>query len=303
MKRIKNKSIYNIAHRNLTEKVKFIRTTWGLDMNQNNYKSIIDTDKKCGYSGYEIAFSFMDKALLKEIENYLQENRMSLLVQIHTEGKDVNSHKDSFFTQKKQLLKLISYNSKSSLKAINCHAGLDYWSVKDKAKMFVALNEVNNNYKKQNLIISYETHRGRALNNPREYLDVLKEVKNQSEDKIRTTLDLSHWILSYERLLDSKNLSFYDKVLESLVKGSRIIHGRVGTENRIQVENPLLYENYFNYYKKIWSKVIDYNFKKHGETYMTLEYGPQPYSSTKDEELFYLNNSEKILDFYKKRLL
>ena len=64
----------------------------------------------------------------------------------------------------------------SSLKAINCHAGLDYWSVNDKAKMFVALNQTNDNDKKQSLIISYETHRGRALNNPREYLDVLKEV-------------------------------------------------------------------------------------------------------------------------------
>jgi hypothetical protein len=279
-----------------------MRTTWGVDINQNNYKNIIDNDKKCGYSGYEIAFSYIDKDLLKNINDYLKEKQMCLIVQIHTDGNLYNSHTDSFFKQKKQLLKLISYDSRSPLKAINCHAGLDYWSIREKTKMFVTLNETNFE-RKNNLIISYETHRGRALNNPREYIDIIKEVKSQNDSALLTTLDLSHWILSYERLLDSKNLIFYDKLMKNIIHGSRIIHGRVGLENRIQVENPLLYESYFNYYKKIWKKIIEHNFIKYGETYMTIEYGPQPYSSTLQEQQFYLNNSELILDYYRKNLL
>lgn len=291
--------------------VKFIRTTWGLDVNKSNYKKIIKQDRKDGYSGYEIAYSFIDKEFLVDFNKELLENQMSLILQIHTSGESNEDHILSYKNQIKESVDLISStvnhnkNQKLNLPIVNCHSSMDHFDIQSKTSFFLsALNDNKQNNINKDILISHETHRGRALNSPNEYMNVIKELSKTKEYQLNTTLDLSHWVLSYERLINKENLLNYEYIMENIENNTNLIHGRIGTENKIQIESPLdkEYSQYVNYYFKIWKRIIDLNKKKSKTTYMTIEYGPQPYSNSAKEARFYARNSKKIIDFYSDRL-
>jgi len=114
------------------------------------------------------------------------------------------------------------------------------------------------------------THRQRILFNAFRSLDILKRVPN-----LNLTLDLSHWIISSERLLNEETEFYWKKLEKYLIKNSGLIHARISTLNQIQVFDPDFYQEYETYFYNIWKKIIK-NSKKE-IIYINYEYGPEPY--------------------------
>lgn len=282
------RNVYKFSKRKLHNKVDFIRTLWGYNFNENNYKDLIQIDKSGGFSGYEIAYSFIEKSFLKNVITKLSDEKMKAILQVH--ARDFNSFK-------KQIDEIFSNLSLTNVPIINCHLGYDYLDLESKSKLLSEVNEYFNKIKnKINIVdLSIETHRGTIFNNPNEMISVYEKSKYQTN----ITLDLSHFIISYERLLNNENYPQFNKMLD-IFKQTKLIHMRVSTENNIQVSDPLsdYYKSYNDYYCNIWQNVIQQvnsNTKK--TLFATLEYGPEPYSGSSEEAKKHLDNNHKLLKF------
>lgn len=260
----------------------FIRTVWGYNLLSNLSKNIV-LDKEIGYKGYEIAWSFTNKQDYKRIGEELILQNMKLIVQLHTSGQNLNEHIDSYKYQVDEILS--TGNKKPDL--INCHSGCDFWSLDQKRKFYESINLTE--------LISHETHRGRILNSPKDYYDLM-------DLDIPTTLDLSHWVVSYERLLNEQNLPFFEKILYKLQKNTRLIHGRISTTNNIQITNlDPYYLEFQNYYLNIWKRIAS----RSSNMMMTLEYGPEPYSNSPEQAEYYQNREihKKLIDIYNSHIV
>ena len=195
---LKNSLNFSSSSKSNNNLPSFYRTLWGYDVKLEN----IHNDSKDGFQGYEIAWSFTDKEFYKKLSEKMQENNLNSIIQLHTSGQNIDSHTESFENQLKEI------QEKSSIlpELINCHSGVDSWEIKNKINFFEKIRAISDKPEFKKLKISHETHRGRCFNNPREFLEIIKKVK------VGITLDVSHWVLSYERLLTEENLEIYNEV-------------------------------------------------------------------------------------------
>ena len=124
-----------------------------------------------------------------------------------------------------------------------------------------------------NVQCSFETHRSRSFFNPW----ITSEVAAQTPGLL-LTLDLSHWVVVCERLLNTD----WD-VLEGLFPRVHHIHARVGYPQGPQAPHPAApeYEDCLRFHQKCWEKVWT---KQMGRGYaissMTPEFGPDGYLHT-----------------------
>jgi hypothetical protein len=75
---------------------------------------------------------------------------------------------------------------------------------------------------------------------------------------LKITLDLSHWIVTSERLLDQESDYYWNELESLLIKNTGMIHARISTVNSIQVVDP---EYFREYGRKLLSDLI-YGQKK-----------------------------------------
>lgn len=280
-------NLFKLSKKTFHKKVEFIRTLWGYNFNESNCNKLIKIDQSNGFKGYEIAYSFIDKKFLKQLNADLIKENMNIILQVH--ARDQNS----FYSQIDEIFSSLNLNN---IPIINCHLGYDYSDLGTKSKLLI---DVNNHFKckknKNKVELSIETHRGTIFNNPNEMIDIY-DISNCSSN---ITLDLSHFIVSYERLLNNDNYPKFKRMME-IFHQTKLIHMRVSTENIIQVNDPLsdYYKNYNEYYCNIWQDVIS---KSNNSIYATLEYGPEPYSNSSQEAKNHIENNFKLLSFLNKR--
>jgi len=260
----------NNAGKKLLSKTKSIRTLWGLDLNFKDTKVLFQQLKsiKQTFDGIEVATGFFDPNHKSEFIKICKDLNLSIITQIHTNGypiksADMDVHLEDF---KSKLEDSLTWDPI----LINSHSGTDYWRLEKNIEFFKNADEITNKIIKSKIEVCHETHRQRILFNPFVTFEILKIVPN-----IKLTLDLSHWILTSERLL-SEDSEFYWKELQNIfIKNTGLIHGRIGTVNSIQVVDPEYFDNYEKYFYSIWKNIIEHSNRK--EIYIDYEYGPEPY--------------------------
>ncbi|MFS4417512.1 sugar phosphate isomerase/epimerase family protein [Maribacter sp. 2307ULW6-5] len=152
---------------------------------------------------------------------------------------------------------------------INCHTGSDFMSFEQNKAFLEAAIALG---KAENVPIYHETHRGRFsynLPDTRAYLEALPELK--------LTLDISHWMVVHESLLQGK-----DTALTQILERSHHIHARVGHAQGPQVNDPQApeWQKAVERHLDIWEKTIRKKWKTQDTMTVTTEFGPANYMPT-----------------------
>jgi hypothetical protein len=166
----------------------------------------------------------------------------------------------------------------------NAHTGSDHWPKLDQIEFVAHAFEIESRLGIEN--VSYETHRGRIFYSPWPTLELLAAFP-----AIKLTLDLSHWCVATERLLDTPHdeRHLWARVLPHV----HHVHGRVGSAQQSQLaqlpESPHLRPE-VERFEALWTSVWEKQFARsqhtdliHGAaarafTTFTPEYGPVPYA-------------------------
>ncbi|WP_232744808.1 sugar phosphate isomerase/epimerase [Thiomicrorhabdus sp. Kp2] len=243
--------------------LKTFKTLWG---------NTLPIDQACqdaiqkGFSGIE------GQAPQQRIEqakwhNTLQETQCNYIAEIVTGGDYVpnrnwseNQHLDDI---KRQLDDSMPLNPLFA----TCITGCDAWEESQSIKFFEQAMQIGQDY---GIDVCFETHRSRSLFNPwitRKVVKVLPEIK--------LTLDISHWCVVCERLMDTEM-----DVIHAIKSNVHHIHARVGYDQGPQVPHPAApeYAKALKSHQRVWETVWQAQFAKgFAVTTLTPEFGPDGY--------------------------
>jgi len=95
-------------------------------------------------------------------------------------------------------------------------------------------------------------------------------------DKLRITLDYSHWVLCIERPLTVESSP---ELLQFIISRTDHIHARIGTNQTPQIDDPMNPRHQFwtEHFQSIWKFIYLTKFSAGKVLTITPEYGPEPY--------------------------
>ncbi|WP_028485937.1 sugar phosphate isomerase/epimerase family protein [Thiomicrorhabdus chilensis] len=244
-------------------KLKIFKALWGCDL---PIEQAVAQAVHAGFQGIE-GRAPQDSREQKKWSALFEQACLDYVAEIVT-GGDYVPHASATPEQHLADLKLGLENSMPlNPKFATCITGYDAWPESESIDFFKAAIELAQTY---GLPINFETHRSRSLFNPwvtRRIAEAIPEM--------RLTLDISHWCVVCERLMDSEI-----SVLESFLPQVRHIHARVGYDQGPQVPHPAApeYAAALLSHQTIWARVWQLQ-KQSGQTCtsMTPEFGPDGY--------------------------
>lgn len=242
------------------KQLQFYQTDWGRSI---SWDAFCEKTKASGYDGIETWFPNNPKDK-KELKAALDKHG---LVVGFLNGTDKSlPFEESLTAYIENLKRIIVWNPTY----INCHTGNDFFTFEQNKAFIDAANKIA---KENNTPIYHETHRGRFSFNLPDTEEYLKKIPN-----LQLNLDISHWMVVHESLLESQ-----DENLEEVLNRSHHIHARVGHAEGPQVNDPEAPEWHkaLDRHLDIWEKVIR---KRWGENHkpftITTEFGPPNYLPT-----------------------
>ncbi len=248
------------SHSQQKNQIKFFQTDWGRNV---SWDAFCEKTKAAGYDGIETWFpkKIEDRlALDKALEKY------DLKV-IYLAGADRNvDFETSLRRYTEDLMSIVS----SAPVAINCHTGSDFFTFEQNKAFIDAANRIS---KENDIPIYHETHRSRFSFNLPDTEQYLKAIAD-----LKLTLDISHWMVVHESLLEDQN-----KNLEEVIDRTHHIHARVGHQEGPQVNDPEApeWQSTLNRHLDIWEKVIRKRWSENDKTFtITTEFGPPNYMPT-----------------------
>eukprot|EP01041_Mallomonas_annulata_P006582 gene6582-13315_t len=276
-------------------KTKVFRSLWGVDYLKLNQTSITSTStssvfdkitgmlkvfKAKGIHGVECSLSDMGTTFAERqlFAIACKDQDMECIIGIYSAWCDYEGTWDDLYhpieshlsTFEKQLKEAVILNPVH----INSHSGSDHWNESQSISFFHEAVHISEKY---NISISHETHRGRALFNPWVTERILNQVNG-----LKLTSDLSHWILSTERLFTTPQEI---KLLENLAPHVAHVHARIGSTQHPQIPLPITTTSLNHDERSLherWWRMVALAHIRAGRQCMTLtpEYGPPPYAPT-----------------------
>lgn len=242
------------------EKVLFFQTDWG---NQLPLEAFCERAKASGYDGIEVWFPTdpdKRKTLLGTLE------RLGLkVIFLHGTNKSL-PFKESLEHYKKGLETALGQGPV----LVNCHTGSDFFTFEENMAFIEAANTISAQY---GIPVYHETHRGRftySLPITNTYLSRIPDLK--------LTLDISHWMVVHESLLEGK-----EELLAPVITRSHHIHARIGHTEGPQVNDPKApeWKKALDRHLEIWESIIKKGWKEHNGVFtVTTEFGPPDYMPT-----------------------
>ncbi|MEG3754819.1 sugar phosphate isomerase/epimerase [Psychromonas arctica] len=241
------------------------RTLWGVT---EPLTSLVDQLRDAGFSGVEGRIPASTKAR-SAFKLELEKTGLDYIAIIFTGGDVIPNQSKTPADHLNFLTEQIEYAKQLGAKFINVLAGNDRWPMTVQVDFFSKAVAIS---KKAGITCSFETHRGTSLYSPWVTLALMEEVP-----ELLFTMDISHWVLVCERLLDRPEDQ--DDLAAFL---ARVFHvqARVGYDQGAQVPHPAApeYQAALAFHQNQWQKV----WKNHQEqgrliTTMTTEFGPDGY--------------------------
>ncbi|TDO95353.1 sugar phosphate isomerase/epimerase family protein [Marinomonas balearica] len=239
------------------------RTLWGVT---TPLDEIAPKLKEVGFTGVEGRIPLTEKDLT-QFKNGLSQNDLDYIAILFSGGDVIPDQSETPKHHLDRMEVLIESAQKLDAKFINVLAGNDRWGMSEQVDFFGKAQELS---EKAGIVCSFETHRGTSLYSPWITLDLIKQLPN-----LKFTMDISHWILVCERLLDKPE----DDLSEYL---DRVYHvqARVGYDQGAQVPHPGApeFQPYLAFHQSVWESI----WKRHlaegrNVTTMTTEFGPDGY--------------------------
>ncbi|OUJ03581.1 sugar phosphate isomerase/epimerase family protein [Acetobacter cibinongensis] len=154
---------------------------------------------------------------------------------------------------------------------INVLGGNDRWSATQQAEFITQAHAIG---QETGITCVFETHRSRILANPWITLDVLPRLP----EDVLFTLDISHWVVCCERLLNDPADDF-----SAFFKRVHHIQARIGYDQGPQIPHPAApeYAECVRFHQRVWEQVWRAQ-KARGYAISTLtpECGPDGYVHT-----------------------
>ena len=240
------------------EEVLFFQTNWGYE---GEISDFIKKAKDSGYDGVEI-WSNTDPDEKKIVADLLKKFDMKVIFLCGSNPS---------FPFEKSLEDYKSYLQKTLEQkplAINSHTGSDFYNYEQNMAFIREANRLSEIY---GIPIYHETHRGRFS------YSLTETVKYLNIDEINLTLDISHWMVVHESLLNNRN-----ELLEKILNQTNHIHARVGFEEAPQVNDPRApeWKEALDRHVEIWEDVILNQWSKNRPVTITTEFGPPNYMPT-----------------------
>lgn len=232
----------------------FLRHLWGVTLPRPEAFALF---AKRGYAGVE-ATLHEELPLLKSLT---AEHDFRLSGMAYTDGDDVASHFDSL---RKQIDRWLEVGATQ----INAHSARDAWSTAQSVEFYGRCVEYERTLP---ILVTHETHRGRAFFNPWSTRDIVSQVPD-----VRLCCDFSHWVCVAERLLDD-----CDAEIALAASKCRHLHARVGYEEGPQVPDPSApeYTKQLAAHERWWRTIVDAQAHT-DELTIVPEYGPPNYLHT-----------------------
>ena len=241
--------------------VRFLATKWG---NGDTIDVFCARIKKDGYDGLEMWWSD-DKDYVDEVIQSAIKHNLEIVWLTSARSNDSAEYLSEF----RKNLKSASTSEKLPL-CINTHSGRDFFSFEENTKIIECSLEIEAKY---GVEIFHETHRGRmCFNAPltRKYLE--------SNPKMKSTLDISHWCCVHESMLDNQQEN-----IDTVLRRTGHIHARIGHPEGPQVNDPRApeWESVVSQHFDWWDQAFRYR-ESSGAKRITIltEFGPPDYLPT-----------------------
>tara|TARA_B100001142_G_scaffold327238_1_gene384393 strand:- start:1444 stop:2316 length:873 start_codon:yes stop_codon:yes gene_type:complete len=244
---------------NAQKEVFFFQTNWGFN---EQIETFVKKAKTSGYDGVEI-WAPKDSIKQIEISNILNNYNMKVIFLCGSNPS---------LTFKKSLDEYEKY-LKNTLElrpiAVNSHTGSDFYNFNQNMAFLELAEKLSNEYK---IPVYHETHRGRFSYSIPETIRYLEK-----KETLNLTLDISHWIVVHESLLDNR-----EEFLKKIIQRSNHIHARVGFEEGPQINDPSApeWEKVIERHLDIWEAVIQKTWNENKSATITTEFGPPGYMPT-----------------------
>ncbi|BCS27086.1 uncharacterized protein APUU_60134A [Aspergillus puulaauensis] len=155
---------------------------------------------------------------------------------------------------------------------ITAQSGSDYWTLEEAVYFYRMSLQIDKEEGFQGKV-GHETHRKRGLFNPRIASLVLKHVP-----ELKVTVDVSHWVVVCERLLNQEE---DQNSLGILIAHVHHIHARIGTTQASQCPEPLntAFAAEREFFEGFWIDIVKAKQREDPRCRITWvpEYGPFPY--------------------------
>ncbi|MDW6094804.1 TIM barrel protein [Vibrio rhizosphaerae] len=239
------------------------RTLWGVSEPLN---AIAPQLKQAGFDGVE-GRVILDDHKRAAFKHQLAQTGLSYIAIIFTGGDVIPDQSQTPDDHLNTLETQLEYAKALNARFVNVLAGNDRWPMETQVRFFRRAVEIAS---QAGMTCSFETHRGSSLYSPWVTLELMARVP-----ELVFTMDISHWFLVCERLLDRPE----DDLSEFL---PRVFHiqARVGYDQGAQVPHPAApeYQATLAFHQSLWQQVWQHHLDSgRSATTMTAEFGPDGY--------------------------
>lgn len=247
--------------------LKTFRSLWGFTGDRTLCAQEL---RAVGCCGVEARVPVTDADARQELARFLEQESLDYIAILFTGGDVIPFASWSVDDHLAYLEKGIQAALELNPVKINVLAGSDRWTLAERIDFFKRAQALA---EKCPVPCLFETHRGSALYAPWQTLEIIEVVAG-----MQLTLDLSHWVVVSERLLDEASdwqalQPVYDRVAH--------IQTRVGHAQAPQVMHPAAPEAQaaLKFHEKVWHTIWLRQLQQgDAVTTVTPEYGPDNYT-------------------------
>ncbi|MFT8475483.1 MAG: sugar phosphate isomerase/epimerase [Acetobacter orientalis] len=248
-------------------RLEVFKTLWG---DTRPWHHAIEEIKTAGFTGLEARIPATN-AEAQHQAHLLQQATMPYIGIAMTGGGVVPKQDATLESHLNDLRAIVERAALMAPRFINVLGGNDRWSAAQQADFITQAHAIG---QEAGILCVFETHRSRILANPWVTLDVLPQLPQE----VLFTLDISHWVVCCERLLNDPAddfSAFFERVHH--------IQARIGYDQGPQIPHPAAPEHAAErqFHQQVWEQVWHAQ-KARGYTLSTLtpECGPDGYVHT-----------------------
>lgn len=244
-------------------KLEIFRTLWGYRASK---AQALDELLDAGFDGMEARLP-LTPGERAEFGAFLRANHVPYIATVFTAYDVLPEQSATTAEHLNDLEQKLAWSTELAPRFVNVLAGNDRWQLPQQVDFFGQALEVA---RKHGQTVVFETHRARSLFNPWVTLELIRQLP-----ELRFTSDISHWIVTCERLLDDP-----EDDLGAFVERVHHIQVRVGYDQGPQVPHPAApeYARELAFHQQHWQAVWQsQQARGYQVTTMTPEFGADGY--------------------------
>lgn len=239
------------------------RSLWGY---RGSWQQALDEAFSAGFDGLEARIP-ETAAQRSANARILRDNDAPYIATLFTSTPVLPRQSDSPQVHLEDLRMKLDWAAELGPRLVNVLPGNDRWALGEQVDFFARAVELAD---ASDLHVCFEIHRGRSLYSPWVTLEVIRQVP-----ELRFTSDISHWLVTCERLLDDPADD-----LSAFVERVDHIQARVGYDQGPQVPHPgaAEYAEHLAFHQRHWERIWRSQEQRGRQvTTLTPEFGPDGY--------------------------